>query len=258
MKLTVSSKLSALLGALGVPVRGELKSSFPTCVSAAYLPVWDEFIKTRIVKDIQKKYEKALSRYYVCAGFVSYIYGIDRRAISKPVDLLSSVGLYNPGDRFRTIANYLGTNRLITGLKLSNSDHRHSIHVEESNFLNAFLNPTTSGILEYKVQGRAPLDKYLGILTPTLFKKLPDELLREVKGKKRNILRPHAQADANTGWVSLLNKDRLTLDMARAQFGTVLFRYSFSEDAILFHGGASPEKLEVAIKRVQERAIIVP
>lgn len=258
MKLSIVSKLKTLLSALGVPARGDLSSSFPTRVNTEYLPVWQEFLNTQAVRDLTSKYPKDLTRYYVCAGFVSYIDKLDSKAVRPRVDLLQSVDLYNPAPAFKIIYDYLTVNRFISGLKLRNHDHRHSISVTESDFLNAFVAPTTNGIMEYKVQGRAPLDKYLGVLTPQVFKRPPVELLRETKGKKRNLLRPNSQADATTGWVPLLNKDGIKLDMARAQFGTVLFRYSFTVDVIMFHGGTAPDKLEKAIKKKHERSILLP
>tara|TARA_B100000700_G_scaffold88627_1_gene99974 strand:- start:92858 stop:93637 length:780 start_codon:yes stop_codon:yes gene_type:complete len=259
MKLSVSSKLTLLFRELGVPARGELKNSFPTVVSSDYLPVWQEFIKTRAITDLMRAFGKdGLGRYYVCAAFVSYVESLDPKAVASKVNLLNSADFYRPSSSYRKMTDYLNRKRIISSLNLSRYSHKYDMSADHSDWLRALMYPKCSGIAIYKVQGRQPFDKLIHSLVPTLFKSVPYELRREVNGKTRKVLRAEEQIASSLGWFSLLEDDDVSLHMARAQYGTVIFKYQIKSEVVVFHGAKPVNKAEKDLRKRHERAIILP
>lgn len=257
MRLSVFSTIKTLLGELGVPAQGPIKSAFPTIVDVDYMPVWKEFLRTNVAKQIAYKYGGMSSKYFTCAGFVSYVQSLENKAVG-PVNLSKSADMYNPGFAYRFFADYFTRKRIISDLNLRRTSHKFSISVEESDFLRALIDPVCEGHMVYHVQGKEPLDKLLYRLTPTVFKTVPYEFRREVNGRKNKFLRTEQQLDSSIGWVGLLNTDDMYLEMARAQFGTVIFRYRFTMPGMYFYGRGKPEALQKTLRKRHERSVVLP
>lgn len=238
-------------------MQGPMASAFPTVVSSDYLPVWKEFLKTRQVSDIRKKYKGLSAKYYTCMGFVSYIQSIDKKSVRK-TDVTESTALYSPSVAYRELMDFAARKRLITDLNLRRASHEFSISADESDFIRALVDPECEGHITYHVQGKQPLDKLLPRLTPTLFKTVPYEFRSYVKGKKKTFQRADKQLSSQVGWVCLLSNDRLFLEMARCQFGTVVLRYRFTVPGLFFYGKSQPASIQKLLRKRHEQAVIVP
>lgn len=257
MKLSVFSTTKTLLHGLGAPAQGSIRRSFPAEVAESYLPVWEEYLTTAVVKDIMKRYDTASARYFVCAGFVSYIQSIDRKSVSKAVDLNASVQNYNVGPNYRTIVDFLHRKRIVSSLKLKRQSHEYSITADTSDFLGALIDPVCTGHIVYNVQGKEPLDKLIYSLVPTLFKSIPYEMRRKVNDRERTFLTKDRQKTSNVGWVGLMDEGGVHLSMARAIHNVIILRYTFPVRGMFFYGTAGRDKLQHNIRKRHDKSVIL-
>ena len=248
MKLSISSALGTLMDNLGVPFGVPLRSSFPIAVARDLFPAWEKFLETTVVRDILKKYRGELGKYYVAAAFASYISSIDKRAVIRRDLRLQddSLKLYSVRPSYVRLSSYLSRKRVTHGMRL----HSHRFDVTHTNidFIRALTSPTVTGFLEYKVQGRNTLNALLQGPVPSLFSDVPVELRDTLpNGKPRKVLSTEQQARSSPGWVGLIVEKDMRVDVARAKFNTLLVRYTFYPDCILFYGRRSAGELHRAV-----------
>lgn len=259
MKLSITTKLRTALNALSVPKGVRLEKATPLVIHPDYLQGWKDFLGTTVVREFrQSKLPTEMIKYLAAASFVSTLISVDKDATTKKVDLVGmSLDLYNPLDFYRTIKEYVHRKRLVDGLRL----HSHNFVLEHQNndFIRALVHPKCTGVFEFKVTGRNTLDGSLSKLVPTLFRTLPVPLsARMPNGKARKFKTVVQQLNSKADWVLLLNQDGLTLEVARTKFSTLILRYTFQTDDVLFYGRESAQGLEAKLQKLHASKVIVP
>lgn len=257
MRLSVLTTVKKLLNRLGARSSGRISELFPTVVSSEYLSVWDEFLTTRAAKDVMKSFPALESRYYLCQAFALLVGSADRNAVLSKGSPLDSLELYNVRPQYSRIYELIGQS-LVPALKLRRFHHSFGLEAEDFEFFQAFVDVWCTGKIEYKVQGREPLDKLIHRLAPNTFKHVPVELKSKHKDKERKILKAFDQWQSNENWIVLQDDEFLKLEIARARFSTILVRYSFPCRGIFFYGDRPVTELEKRMKKRHSQFATVP
>lgn len=242
MRLSVSSKLSALCKIIGIKRSGPLSKSFPTVLLPEYEVAWHKFRKTQMVKDLLAYPD--MGRYYACASFVSYISSIDENCWSShsvnidelnlPIDL-TPVYL-----RIREFLHLKGFSALRKFKEMT-----EVYPLNDVDFVRAIVNPEVGGIVTYTPTGRITLDAFLKTLVPAPFKSVPIEL---TKNRSLNTL-----LNSTAHWLPLINDDELDLYVGRANLNQLVFKYKIKCRQVLFYGKNNPNALHKQLKKSIKR-----
>lgn len=245
-----------MLNAVGVQRGTDLASAYPTVIDESYVTVWKEFLTTRVVKEIIKMWPKEQARMYVAAAFVSYISSINDKALKRKVNLLQSLEFYQVRSRYSDMVEFMQRKRMLLDLRMFS--YKFDISYNDVDFIRALVRPTCTGHFVFKTQNKVSVDSVLHSFVPTLFRTLPYELSTEVNGKKRPPRAASKVLESNVGWIGLLNEDGLYMELARAAFDTLLIRYSFPTDTIIFYGNGSAAEADKKVRSLHRRSIILP
>lgn len=249
MKLTITSTLRTLCNDAGFASGGRLKDRFPSVVHPDYTPVWKEFIKTQVVKEIYNKYSREAAPYYACIAFISHIKSIDPKAVRPKPDFLKAADLFDLKSPSKKLKDFITRKRLVDGLR--QHSHKREVLSYNHDFIRSIVDPEIKGTVEYKTTSKRPLDYYMSFLVPTVFSQVPDELRSKVKGKTKNFKPASEIANSNQGFVTLLSENGLSLEIARAKYNTLVLRYSLDIPGILPYGDSDKS---MAINLLDKRA----
>ena len=242
---------------LGIPQKASISNGFPMEVNSDYEAVYDSFIDTAAVKDIDKKWPQHLSTLYVAMAFASYIRTIDRRSVPNLDFLGYSLDLINLKPIAERIYAYLYRNRFLNHMR----QYTHDIEIvnyEYNEFLTAYLNVRIRGTVSYKTKGRHTLDGQINNeIKPLVFPRMLPDVLKTTQrnGKPRKMLSLSQIKTRPSEWYKLVHdKDpEIILEVARAKFGTLVFRYEFEIPHLIFSSNNSKSKVMSAVLKKWHR-----
>lgn len=218
---------------LGVDFSAPL--SFPRKINTDYEQVFKNFVDTKAIQEIRDNYERPLSTVYIAMAFAQYIQAIDKKSVPNLPFTKYSIALVDfDGDK---ISDYLRVNRFLNHLR-QNSHRMQISSINHNDFCTAFTNIRINGVVSYKAKGRHTLDNILHneIKSSVFYKSFPEVLKTTRNNKPRKMLRLNTLLSRPNEWYCLINdkKSDLVLYVARAEFGTLVFRYEFRVPYLVF------------------------
>lgn len=259
MMLSISGKMRTLLKKLKSKPSRTLEGCFPHCLPPEFERVWNEYLESKMVKDIVAKHgNNIVSQYYVAALFLSYMSRFTRITTS-----LGAYDLYDPLPFYRRMSQKLTELKLLKKLNLTFYQHSYTIRAEDVKWARCLIDPACEGIITYKLNGRKPLEAYLTSLVPSVFGSLPNELCSDsAKDKKSRrkvkLVTPEQQVSASFGWVTLFSDSTVSMEIARARYSTILIRYKFVVPGFFCYGAEDPSKFSRQLRARHEANAFVP
>jgi len=247
--------------------------SFPFVVKEEYVPVWDEYLETKAVKELTKLYKsygKEVVQLFVCQSFISNLHTSSSNFLQKPYKVSQQNALLI----VRTISSFTSLidkdlHKLTFDKYMRTGSVSLSLTGKPDTFINGYVNPELTLFISLipkrknqvsMVEGRhksvaTSVDSILYGNSEYMFKdrKVPPQLLGKKKGTRTTYASIEtAKLSRPFNWW-YARGTILGLEMIRADKDIILIKVKFPMNACLFLGNdkikSIVDAMESALKK---------